>query len=342
MTNDLFKPLSEFEEQEPSWLIEDYVPTGAPTDIAGDGGVGKTTLICNIIGAASSGKPSALDPGGTHREPGTVMYFAAEDSIRKKLKRKLRIAGANMDNVILPDFANDRNGELQAYKFGTDALAQVIYRYKPVLCVFDPLQAFLPPEVNMGSRNQMRNCLAPLVAIGEKTGTAFIIVSHTNKRENAYGRNRLADSADLWDIARSVLIVGTTVDGTRYISQEKNNYGELATTKLFTIEDPGIIRIVGESNKHDRDFMQESAKDRQITTKQDCKDWIRAELKNHRDFVMPSEELQNKAAEAGYSKKTFQRAKAELGKNGSCEIRNFTDGGNSGKWYTQLRPVIPN
>ena len=341
MNDALFKPLSDFEEQEAEWLIEPIAPKGSVVVEGGDGGSGKTTLTCNIIAAISSGKRSALDPENVEREPGVVMYFAAEDSISKKLKKKLRIAGANMDNIILPDFANDKGGELQEYKFGTNALANIIYKYKPVLCVFDPLQAFLPPEVNMGSRNQMRNCLAPLAAIGEKTGTTFFIICHTNKRENAYGRNRLADSADLWDIARSVLIVGISVDGTRYISQEKNNYGEFAITKLFTIDDPGVIHIVGETNKRDRDFMQDSNRDKLITTRQDCRAWIKQELQSQPDYTMLSADLQNKAIEAGYSRKTFERAKTEMGKNGTKEIRNFTPGGNDGKWYTQLRPVMP-
>lgn len=31
-----------------------------------------------------------------------------------------------------------------------------------------------------------------------------MVICHTNKRKGAFGRDRIADSADLWDIARSV------------------------------------------------------------------------------------------------------------------------------------------
>ncbi len=59
-------------------------------------GIGKTTLWCNIITAISSGKTCLLDPEGHTRKPARVAFFTTEDSVRKKLKRKLRMAGADM------------------------------------------------------------------------------------------------------------------------------------------------------------------------------------------------------------------------------------------------------
>ena len=36
--------------------------------------------------------------------------------------------------------------------------------------------------------------MAPLISIGEEINTTALIVSHTNKRKGAYGRDRIADS----------------------------------------------------------------------------------------------------------------------------------------------------
>lgn len=67
----------------------------------------------------------------------------------------------------------------------------------------------------------MRACLNPLIGLGRKYGLTFIIVSIPTSKVGLWGRKRnIADSADIWDIARSVLIAGETNDG-RYISQEK-------------------------------------------------------------------------------------------------------------------------
>lgn len=47
-----------------------------------------------------------------------IMFLTTEDSIRKKL----RLAGANMKNIITPDFAGDRSGLLHRLKFGSPEL----------------------------------------------------------------------------------------------------------------------------------------------------------------------------------------------------------------------------
>ena len=64
----------------------------------------------------------------------------------------------------------------------------------------------MPPEIRMGDRNAMRNCLAPLIGYGEKYGVTFLIVEHANKQSGVWGRKRIADSADIWDISRSVIM----------------------------------------------------------------------------------------------------------------------------------------
>ena len=174
--------------------------------------LGKTTLWCNIITAISSGKTCLLDPEGHTRKPARVAFLTTEDSVRKKLKRKLRMAGADMKNIITPDFLADKTGLLRNLKFSSQEMERFVRHFKPRLCVFDPVQGFIPPEINMGSRNAMRDCMAPLISLGEECGTTFLIICHTNKRKGAYGRDRIADSADLWDVCRSVMMAGYTED----------------------------------------------------------------------------------------------------------------------------------
>lgn len=65
----LFKPLTDFTEEEATWLIPGWIPESQITLIAADGGVGKTTLWCNIMASLSSGRPCILDPEGYRRKP---------------------------------------------------------------------------------------------------------------------------------------------------------------------------------------------------------------------------------------------------------------------------------
>lgn len=258
----LFKPIEAFQEQEARWLIQGWLPEGQIAILASDGGIGKTSVSCNIIAAVSSGGTCILDKEGKEmeREPRKVLFLTTEDSISKKLRKKLRLEGANLNNVIAPDPTEDSHNILRDLKFGSSLLTQVIEKYKPALCVFDPIQGYVPPDVNMGARNAMRDCLAPLITLGEETGCTFLIICHSNKRRGASGRDRISDSADIWDIARSVIMAGFADEegkGIRYLSNEKNNYAQMQETVLFSIGEGGLVEHRGYSKKHDRDFMEE-------------------------------------------------------------------------------------
>ena len=333
-----FKTLDQFEEQEASWLIPGWIPEGQIALMAADGGTGKTSLWVNVLAAISRGGACVLDPPGYIRKPALTVFLTTEDSIRKKLRKKLRLAGADPKNILAPDFM-ETPALLHELKFGSPQIASLIRWYRPALCVFDPVQGFVPPKSNMSSRNEMRDCLAPLIALGEETGTSFLLVCHTNKRKGAYGRDRIADSADLWDISRSVIMAGYTEDqGVRYLSNEKNNYAALQETVLFTIDDEGQITAEGTSWKRDREYMQESALSASAPKRNDCKEWLLNKLQEA-GGELPSKDLEAMVKDAGYSFTTFRRAKDELKKSG-C-LKNYAVGSTRGgdrEWRVQLIP----
>lgn len=329
-----FHTLAEFAEEEVSWLVEGWLPEGQITLLAADGGTGKTTLWCNLIAALSSGKPCLLDPPGTERTPMRVAFFSTEDSVTKKLKRQLRESGANQDNVITLDFSSGGGTALRELKLGSDRLRELIAYFRPALCVFDPIQGFLPHGMNMGSRNEMRECMAPLIALGEEFGTTFLVVCHTNKRMGAADRSRLADSADLWDVARSVLMMGTTEEpGQRYLSNEKNNYADRQETLLLSFEAGGKLVKTGTTWKRDREFMQEATARRSAPQREECKAFLLEKLGEH-GSSMASKELENLAKAAGYSRATIRRAKDEL-KESSAIVYKNTGNGNNKVWTVQ-------
>jgi hypothetical protein len=336
-----FRPLQEFEEQEAQWLIPGYLPQGQITLLASDGGIGKTTLWCDLVAALSSGKKTILDKEDLQREPMRVCFLTTEDSVRKKLKKKLRLSGADMGNVMTVDFAQDKTGSLQALKLGSSDLSQAIRECRPALCVIDPIQGFLPRDVNMASRNAMRDCLAPLITLGEEVGTSFLIVCHTNKRKQASGRDRIADSADLWDIARSVLMAGYTQDqDVRYLSNEKNNYTALQETVLFSIDENGLPEVQGTTFQRDRDFVSQSATASAPSSREDCKSWVLG-LLDEVGGTIASKELEERAKDAGYSYATLRRVKKELKEE---KVVRFIQGGSSKDgskvWYIQRFDVL--
>lgn len=314
------KTLNDFDEQETTWLIPKWIPEGQIVLLAAEGGIGKTTLWCNLVAALSNGTPSVLDSDGYTRKPQKVAFLTTEDSVSKKLKGKLRVAGANMSNIFTVDSSGGSEDVLRQLKFGTPEMKSFIQTVKPALCVFDPIQGFVPPDVNMGSRSAMRDCMSPLVQLGEEFGTTFIIVCHTNKRKGAFGRDKISDSSDLWDVARSVIMAGNAEEyGVRYLSNEKNNYAELQETLLFTISDDEQIHVTGTTWKRDRDYTQEVFQSFPCK-REDCKNWILRQLDNSGGQIAVKN-IEALAQRYGFSNSTLRKAREKLNNEG--KTKNF-------------------
>lgn len=328
------------EEKEPEWLVAGYIPKGQITILAGDGGSGKTTVWCAIAAAISSGFQCFLNQfesdnpfTGIYKEPGKVLFFSSEDSAEYTLKGRLRRSKAKLENILYLDLSNERFPEI---KFDAPILEDLIKEHRPELVIFDPLQSYVPPEIQMGQRNAMRACLNPLIGLGEKYGVTFLIIVHTNKQMGLWGRKRIADSADIWDIARSVLIAGEANDGLRYISQEKSNYGPLSQTVLFKL-DSGSVEFESYSDKKDKDFVTASAAATyQAPAREDAKTFILDYLK---DGEKETADLDGMMKAQGVSSETLKRAKSELKKEG--QITYFSRGFKPKVHYCKITNPIP-
>ncbi|MDU7706304.1 MAG: bifunctional DNA primase/polymerase [Clostridium sp.] len=328
--------MEEVEEKSPEWLITDYIPRYQITTLAGDGGAGKTTIWCDIAAAVSSGNPCFLDAGipedFSKADPGTVLFFSSEDSAEYTLRSRLRKAGAALENIHSISLKDERFSDV---KFDSPFLERLIEHYRPKLVIFDPIQSFIPPDIQMGQRNAMRSCLNPLIGLGEKYGTTFLVIVHANKQSGVYGRKRIADSADIWDISRSVLMVGDTPEkGVRYLSHEKCNYGMTGDTVLFSIENGSIINK-GYTEKKDREFVSENSFIvQQRPQKEEAKEFILSFLGDGEKEVA---ELDEMAAAQSITKNSLKNAKAELRKEGKIKYRNFGYGSDR-KYYISLIP----
>lgn len=354
-----FRTMDTVPEEEAQWLVPGYIPQGQITLLAADGGVGKTSFWCQLLAALSTGRATLLEevspkwdsnslsekadtPAETlsvkqdtpHKERWGA-FFSTEDSVRKKLKKKLRLAGAKMMNLITLESSSAALLEL---RLGSPELSDFIHSYRPALCVLDPIQGFLPHGVNMAARNEIRECLAPLMALGEQVGTAFLLVCHTNKRAGAWGRTRLADSADLWDAARSVLMMGDAGDGRRYLSQEKNNYSPLQPTRLYTFSDSGLLVPAGLTQKRDREF-QLQAQPSTAPKREGCKEFLLQKLEEN-GGSLPAKELEELAREEGYTKTTVRHSKGELKDSGFLRFRQECVGREKRWWVESLVPPM--
>ena len=196
----------------------------------------------------------------------------------------------------------------------------------------------------MASRNQMRSALLPLKALCARHGCAALISMHTNKRANVSGRARLADSSDIWDIARSVLMMGRDKNSEKLsLSPEKSSYSAPARTARLHIEQAqveGVKTAVAvfdsRTDKKDADFVEER-RIRTAQTKEDTAQAILNVLAESKLGSLPSTQLRAEVMkEMGCSEPTYKRAYANLVK--TKEITNYQlsqkDGTRS--WFTRL------
>lgn len=292
------------------------IPDNNITLLVSDGGVGKGFLSCHLAAAISTGSATIFDEPETVRESGRVILINTEDSDECINRQRLEQAGANLSMI-------DTREENAPIPTIDDILAR-ISETKPKLVIMDPLQSFIPKGMEMGKRNDMRKTITPLQIAAAEDNCAIVIIMHTNKTFGASGRKRLSDSSDLWDIARSVFILGETRDEerTKYISHEKSNYGVQLPTVLYRINEYGLCKV-GETDKKDYDFISEQNKHaggRPPVRREDAKDFIARVLQADPQGVS-AKQLAFITEQNGIGKSTYERARREMVKANQIEVR---------------------
>ena len=321
--------LADVPMQSVAWLVPQLLPLGEVSLLGADGGTGKGIWQAQLIAYVTAGKTSGFFPLPP-QQTGKVLLLAGEDDPGKVLKARLLAAEADMNRVLVLT-ADDYFGKTgQPLTLKDQALADFAAKAGPLLLIVDPLQSFLPSDVEMASRNQMRSALLPLRAIAAKQGCAVLIVMHSNKKQGVSGRARLADSSDIWDMARSVLMMGRAKnDGKIYLSHEKN---------IDDVEVEGVktARAVfdGYTDKKDADFIEER-RVRTAETRQDTRSAILNVLSESRLGSMPSNELRAAVLrEIGCSDSTYNRVYSDLTKSSQIAKQAIRGKDGRNRWYT--------
>ncbi len=260
------------------------------------------------------------------------MVFSAEDSWNYVLKQRLINNGADMDRIL---YMGPEDERFTTLNFNSDLLKGIVEVNKPDLVIYDPVQAFVPENLRMGDRNAMRKCFSPLIGFGETYKTTSIVIAHANKQSGVWGRKRIADSSDIWDASRSVLMTGVVPnsEGLRYISHEKSNWGKLQDSVIYEIND-GVPVFRSYSKKKDREFIVEESKLKKVeSASEKAKDFIFDTLKEHGQMEVA--ELDELAKVESISENALKDAKAALRKDGITHT--WSIGFNPKKYYIALK-----
>lgn len=301
--------VSDIKKERVEWFIPGYIPKGTITIIGGDGGLGKTSLWCNIASAISNGTPCVLQENNDFLYPqGEVIYFSGEDDTARVLRDRLEQNGANLDNIKTLPMDDDAFTSLS---IGGALIEGIIEARRPVLVIFDPIQQFIK-NADMSKRNDMRQIMTNLSKLGKKYGTTFILVMHTNKRDKIGSfRDKLSDSADLWDISRSVLALGRNQNNENFITHEKSNYGIRQNAILYHIENGKIIRDSIETERKTYvEFMGGKSKADKTDMRLQCKNVYLDLLSSEKQSV--KKDLEDRLQTMGYSRNMIRQVYNDL------------------------------
>lgn len=199
---------------------------GSVVLIGGDPGIGKSTLLLQVLAAAE----------GSMR----TLYVCGEESLSQVALRARRLGLPRLD---LPAIA----------EIGLEAILQQLQLIRPALVVIDSIQTLCTDALDSapGSVSQVRECSAQLVRYAKSSGTTIILVGHVTKDGTLAGPRVLEHMVD-------TVLYFEHDPGSRFrlIRAVKNRFGAVNELGVFAMTDTGLKEVGNPSalfmSRHDQ------------------------------------------------------------------------------------------
>ena len=212
------------------WLWKNRIAKGKVTALAGEGGLGKSTILFDIAARTSCGD---IWPDGEGRAPiCSTIILSSEDDPADTIKPRLAAAGANMDKIhIVPMVRND-DGSGRQFNLQSDlgALERAIKQFDDAhVVIIDPITAYLG-KVDSHKNAEMRGVLGPLGEMAARLNVAVICNTHFSKSNGGNANQKIIGSVAFVNHARMAIIVTEDPDDPtrRFFIPSKTNISKLA------------------------------------------------------------------------------------------------------------------
>lgn len=309
------------ETEKTQWLWPGYIPLGKITIIAGDPGMGKSTIALDLVSRISRG---TFLPTLGRSVSGTCLIASAEDSAEDTIIPRLIVCEANLRRVgIIRQVRIENELRFLSIPRDLDRLRRVIVKKGARILIIDPLNAFLEKGTDTYKDQDIRSVLAPLESMAEETGVSILIIAHLNKKEDANTLYRVGGSIGFIGAARSVLAVSNTPNGTRVLFSLKSNLAKTPPALGYEVRqvrrtrkadewlgeeviNSSAIRWHGEV-----DFDSSKTKvTEQSKIDEEVESFLRQILL---DSQVPTEDIYSEARQAGISRSHLSHVKSTLG-----------------------------
>lgn len=198
--------------------------------LAGDPGIGKSTLVLQTSGELSkTGKK--------------VLYISAEESASQVKLRSDRLE-VNTDNLYIYPQTN------------FELIKKHILEEKPEIVIVDSIQAIYSDNIqsSAGSVSQIRECCNELMHIAKSENITMIIIGHVTKDGNIAGPKVLEHMVDT-----VIQFEGDKYKSYRILRAVKNRFGNTSEVGIFEMGVKGLSEVTNPSELFLKEYNQSQA-----------------------------------------------------------------------------------
>ena len=308
----LFVRASAITPRDVRWLWQSRIPLGKMTTFAGQGGLGKTMVLCDLAARVSAGHEWPLSDGEC-AEPGDVLFISGEDDEDDTLVPRMIEAGADRDRIVFLSPKVSASFHLAAVKL----LERIVDRLDSTrLIVVDPPASYMA-GVDDHKNAEIRAILTPLKQWASQRAVAIIFNTHVNKAvANLDAASRVMGSAAWVNAVRAAhMFVRDSDDKDRVIfAPIKMNVGKRPMGMTY--------RIVQATHNASRpriewlDIVDQTADealagDKRITPRMIAAEWLVGVFAGRRQVT--ASEISDQAKLDQVDRNTWQRAARGIG-----------------------------
>ncbi len=186
--------------------------------IAGDPGIGKSTLLLQVSSLLASGS-------------GKILYISGEESLNQIKMRSKRLGLGSKELYI----ASETN---------INAVETYIRAMKPLLIVVDSIQAIYHPDMASapGSVGQVRECAAHLMRLAKSSDVTIFTIGHITKDGSIAGPRVLEHMVDC-----VLYFEGERHYPYRILRSVKNRFGSTNEIGIFEMDEKGLKEVLNPS-----------------------------------------------------------------------------------------------
>ena len=195
--------------------------------IAGDPGIGKSTILLQTSGELSEGGKK-------------ILYISAEESA-SQIKLRAQRLGVKSDNLYIYPQTN------------LELVKKHIEEMNPDLVIVDSIQAIYTSLIqsSAGSVSQIRECCNILMHIAKSRNVSIIIIGHVTKEGNIAGPKVLEHMVDT-----VIQFEGDKTKSYRILRSIKNRFGNTSEVGIFEMGEKGLSEVINPSEVFLKEYNQ--------------------------------------------------------------------------------------